>query len=322
MFELGNRTKIFTGNANRQLAESIAKRFRKKLGKMEVIRFNDGEVQVEVNEVVRGCHILLVQPTCPPVNQNIMELMVMADALMRSDVQSITAIIPYYGYARQDCRPGYSRTPISARLVADMLEMVGIRRIITVDLHARQEEGFFSNKCPVTNLSAGPDLVADVWRKYHGEDFVVVSPDVGGVVRARSVAKQLDDAELAIIDKRRPEAGKAKVMNIIGEVEGRVCVMLDDMIDTAGTLCKGALALKDKGASKVVAYATHPVFSGNAFTNIAESVLDEVVVTDTIPVPIDEPSGKIRTISIASLIAEATRRVRAKESVSDMYVGA
>lgn len=322
MSGLSKRTKIFTGNANPQLAKRIAAYLDAPLGNAEITKFSDGEIRVEINEHVRGHHILLVQPTCAPTNDNIMELLVMVDALRRSAVNTITAVIPYYGYSRQDRRPDFTRTPITSRLVADMLQVAGVDQVVVVDLHSGQQQGFF--KIPVINISASPEIVGDIWRHhaYNPKDLVVVSPDTGGVVRARSIAKQLDNANLAIIDKRRPEANRAEVMNIIGDVKGKRCIIVDDMIDTAGTLCKGAAALKEHGAEYVAAYATHAVFSGSAYGNIKNSALDQVVVTDTIPVVIsDDLSSKLRVISIAGLIGESLRRIRSKESVSEMYMG-
>lgn len=313
-----SQSKIFTGNANPQLAAKIAKLLSMTLGKIEVEHFSDGEIRIEIGEHVRGETVYIVQPTCSPTNNNLMELLIMADAFRRSAVKKIVAVVPYYGYARQDRRPDYTRTPITSRLVADMVQVAGIDQLIVVDIHSGQQQGFFT--IPVMNVSATPEIVGDIWRG-HGTDkdnIIIVSPDTGGVVRARAIAKQLDDAELAIVDKRRPKANEAQVMNIIGDVSGKTCIVVDDMIDTAGTLCKAAAALKERGATKVVAYATHPVFSGQAFSNIENSELDEVVVTDTIP--FDTLSSKIRVISVASLIAETISRAQNGKSISEMYI--
>lgn len=317
---LNGRTKIYAGNANRALAEHIASALGMQLSPVELTQFSDGEIRCEIPEHVRGNHTFIIQPTCAPTNDHVMELMVLADALRRQNVKDITAVIPYYGYARQDRKPGFSRTPVTSRLIANMIEMVGIDQVILVDIHSEQQLGFFN--IPVINISAAPIIVADIWRDHYSlsmSDTVIVSPDTGGVARARMIAKQLDNAQLAIVDKRRPEANVAEVMNIIGDVEGKRCIIVDDMIDTAGTLCKAAVALKERGAEYVAAYATHPVFSGNAYNNIATSVLDEVVVTDTIP--IEAGTRKIRQISVASIIAETMRRVRSKQSVSQIYTG-
>lgn len=321
MIGLQGRTKLFSGTANRPLATKMAKYLKIPLGKMEVNRFSDGEIKVEIEEHVRGHHIILVQPTSAPANDNIMELMIMADAFRRSAVKSITAVIPYYGYARQDRRPDYTRTPITSRLVADMIQTAGINQVIVVDIHSGQQQGFFT--IPIINVSAAPQLVGDIWRTCPSlSNHMVVSPDTGGVVRARAVAKQLGDADLAIIDKRRPEANKSEVMNIIGNVEGKHCIIIDDMIDTGGTLAKGAEALKEKGAASVVAYATHGVFSGGAYKNIDESCLDQVVVTDTLPLPRRaNASKKIKVVSMAPLLAETIQRIRNKESISNIYTG-
>lgn len=309
---------VFTGNANKALSEGVAKKLNMRLGMASVGRFSDGEVAVEIEENVRGKQIFIIQPTCAPTNENLMELLVMIDALHRSSVTSITAVIPYYGYARQDRRSRSARVPISAKLVARMIEAAGANSVLTVDLHADQVQGFFD--IPVDNVYASPILLGDVWRKKY-ENLLVVSPDVGGVVRARALAKRLDDADLAIIDKRRPKANVAEVMHIIGDVEGRTCVMIDDLVDTAGTLCNAAEALKKRGALKVVAYCTHPVLSGQAKDNIANSLLDELVVTDTIPLSDDiKAMGKVRQLSIAELLAETIRRMAEGESVSSMYV--
>ena len=309
---------LFSGNANPKLAKDIANYLKLPLGNADIGRFSDGEVQVEIHENVRGRDVFVLQPTCAPTNDNLMELMMMLDALKRASAGRLTAVMPYFGYARQDRRPRSARVPISAKVVADMLVEVGASRVLTVDLHADQIQGFFD--IPVDNVYSSPILLGDIWRQKH-ENMVVVSPDVGGVVRARAVAKRLDDAELAIIDKRRPKANESRVMNIIGDVEGKVCVIVDDMADTAGTLCKAAAALKEEGGLKVVAYVTHPVFSGAAVTNISNSKLDEIVVTDTIPLsPAAAACPKIRQLSIGGLLAETIRRISAEESVSSLYV--
>ena len=312
---------IFCGNANSPLAEKIAKSLNSRCGKMEVGCFSDGEIRVELMEHVRGKTVFIIQSTCNPVNDNLMELLIMTDALRRSGASNIIAVIPYYGYARQDRRPGFSRVPITSRLVADMIEAAGVNYAILFDIHSKQQQGFFN--IPTVNLSANPIVVADIWRKYRNDkNTVIVSPDGGGVERARSIAKQLDNADLAIVDKRRPEPGVAEVMNIIGDVEGKNCIIVDDMIDTAGTLCKAAQALKDKGANKVEAYCTHPILSGLALDNIYSSVIDEVVVTDTIPLS-DEGKlvKKIRVISVATILAETIRRIDGGMSVSEIYLG-
>lgn len=309
---------VFSGNANTKLATEIAHYLRTTLGKAIVGKFSDGEVQVEIMENVRGKDVFIVQPTCEPTNDNLMELLVMIDAMRRSSAARVTAVIPYFGYARQDRRPRSARVPITAKVVANMLEAVGADRLLTVDLHADQIQGFFN--IPVDNVYASPILLGDVWRQKH-PDLIVVSPDVGGVVRARALAKRLDDADLAIIDKRRPKANVAKIMNIIGDVDGRTCVMIDDLVDTAGTLCKAASALKEHGAKKVVAYITHPVLSGPAIDNISNSELDELIVTDTIP--LDENAracSKIRALGMAEMLAETIRRISDEESVSSMYM--
>lgn len=313
-------SKIFTGNANPELARKIASILRTTLGDIDVEHFSDMELRCEINETVREQNIHIIQPTCSPVNDNLMELLIMADAFKRSAAKKIIATIPYYGYARQDRRPQYTRTPITSRLVADLIQQSGIQQMIVVDLHSEQQQGFFT--IPTTNVSATPTMVGDIWKKYSWEmnDIVVVSPDTGGVARARMVAKKLKDAELAIIDKRRPKANVAQVMNIIGDVEDKICIIVDDMIDTAGTLCKAAEALKDKGARIVDAYATHPVFSGNAYTNIQNSCLDSVVVTDTIPIIQNHGCSKIRVLSIAGLLAETIRRISEGQSVSEIYM--
>ena len=309
---------VFAGNANPQLAHKIATRLHLPLGKAQVSRFSDGEVAVELMENVRGRDVFIVQSTCPPTNDNLMELLVMADALRRASAGRITAVVPYFGYARQDRRQRAARVPITAKLVANLMVSAGVNRVLTVDLHADQIQGFFD--IPVDNVYASPVLLGDVWKQKF-DDLIVVSPDVGGVVRARALAKRLDDADLAIIDKRRPRPNEAQVMNIIGEVAGKTCVIVDDLVDTAGTLCIAAKALKEQGAAKVLAYITHPVLSGKAVANIEGSVLDELVVTDTIPLRGGAESCKrIRQLSIAELLAETMRRVSDEESVSSLYV--
>lgn len=310
---------VFTGNANPKLAQDIVNFLNMPLGKASVGRFSDGEVAVEIMENVRGKAVFVVQPTCAPTNDTLMELLVMVDALKRASAGSITTVIPYMGYSRQDRRPRSARVPITAKVVAGMISRVGSDRVLTVDLHADQIQGFFD--VPVDNVYASPVLLGDVWRRYSQENLIVVSPDVGGVVRARALAKRLDDADLAIIDKRRPRPNEAKVMNIIGEVKGRVCVVVDDLVDTAGTLCEAARALKKNGASKVVAYCTHPVLSGPAVANIEASVLDELVVSDTIPLrPEAKACDRIRQLSIAEMLAESMRRVNNAESVSSLFM--
>lgn len=308
---------VFSGNANPVLAERVVESLDIQLGKATVSHFSDGESFVEILENVRGRDVFVIQPTCDPTNDNIMELMVMVDALRRASAYRITAVIPYFGYSRQDRRVRSARVPISAKVVANMLQSVGVDRILTVDLHADQIQGFFD--IPVDNVYASPILLGDIWRQKY-PDLIVVSPDVGGVVRARAVAKRLDDADLAIIDKRRPRANVSQVMHIIGEVKDKTCILVDDMVDTAGTLCKAAGALKNHGASKVVAYATHPILSGAAIDNIESSDLDELVVTDTIP--LKGPASqckKIRELSVAGMLAETIRRIHTDESVSSLY---
>ena len=313
-----SRMMVFTGNANPQLAQDICNYLKLPLGKAVVDRFSDGEIMVEIMENVRGKDVFIVQPTCAPTNDNLMELLVLIDAIRRSSSYRITTVIPYYGYARQYRRPRSARVAITAKLVADMITAAGANRVLTVDLHADQIQGFFS--IPVDNVYASPVLLGEIWRKKY-QDIIVVSPDVGGVVRARAVAKLLDDADLAIIDKRRPKPNVSKVMNIIGEVEGRSCVLVDDLVDTAGTLCKAAGALKEHGAAHVVAYCTHAVLSGKALSNIESSDLDELVVTDTIPLN-DEARAcsRIRVLSVAEMLAEAMRRVNMEESVSSLFM--
>ena len=309
---------VFSGNANPGLSAEIVSHLSLPLGKAVVGQFSDGEVMAEIQENVRGRDVFVVQPTCAPTNDNLMELLVMIDALRWASAKRITAVVPYFGYARQDRRPRSARVPITARLVAKMISKSGADRVLTVDLHADQIQGFFD--IPVDNVYASPILLGDIWRQKH-DDLMVVSPDVGGVVRARALAKRLDDADLAIIDKRRPRANEAQVMNIIGDVEGRSCVLVDDLVDTAGTLCRAAEALKEHGASKVVAYCTHPVLSGPAVDNISGSVLDELVVTNTIPLTEQARAcGKIRQLSIGELLAETMRRISNEESVSSLFV--
>ena len=309
---------VFTGNANRALAEAIVRHLRLPLGKAHVGRFSDGEINVEIMENVRGRDVFIVQSTCPPTNDMLMELLVMIDAARRASATSITAVIPYFGYARQDRRPRGARAPITAKLIANMITRAGADRVLTVDLHADQITGFFD--IPVDNVYGSPVLLGDAWRQRY-RNMMVVSPDVGGVVRARALAKQLDDVDLAIIDKRRPRANEVKVMNIIGDVKDRSCILIDDLVDTAGTLCQAAEALKEQGALKVVAYITHPVLSGKAVERISGSALDELVVTDTIPLSkAAEACGRIRVLSVAELLAETIRRIRDEESVSSMYI--
>lgn len=309
---------VFSGNANLPLAEGIVRKLNIRLGMATIGRFIDGEIAVEIEENVRGREVFIVQPTCAPINENIMELLIMIDALRRSSASVITAVIPYYGYARQDRRIRSARVPITAKMVAKMICASGADRVLTVDLHADQIQGFFD--VPVDNVYASPILLGDIWRQQY-PNLMVVSPDVGGVVRARALAKRLDDADLAIIDKRRPRPNEAKVMNIIGDVEGRTCIMVDDLVDTAGTICKAAAALKEHGAVKVVAYCTHPVLSGHAVENLEHSVLDELVVTDTIPLrPDARQCKKIRQLSVAEMLAETIRRIAVGESVSSLYV--
>ena len=309
---------VFSGNANPVLAQSIANYLNISLGHSVIEQFSDGEVMFEIMENVRGADVFIVQPTCAPTNDNLMELMVMMDALRRASAWRITAVIPYFGYARQDRRPRSARVPITAKVVAKMISEGGADRVLTVDLHADQIQGFFD--VPVDNVYASPILLGDIWRQKH-PDLMVVSPDVGGVVRARALAKRLDDADLAIIDKRRPRANEAKVMNIIGEVEGRSCILIDDLVDTAGTLCKAADALKEHGASRVMAYITHPVLSGPAISNIENSQLDELVVTDTIPLSEEARNcTRVRQLSISELLGETMRRVSNEESVSSLYM--
>lgn len=314
-----NDIAIFTGNSNPKLATAICRQLEMRLGKASVGAFSDGEVNVDIIDNVRGKDVFIIQPTCPPgVNTHLMELLVLIDALRRSSATRITAVVPYFGYARQDRRLRSARGAISAKLVANMIQAAGVDRMLTVDIHADQILGFFD--IPFDNVYASPILLSDVWLK-HYDNMVVVSPDVGGVTRARAFAKRLDDADLAIIDKRRPKANVSEVMNIIGDVKGRVCVLIDDMIDTAGTLCHAADALMNAGASRVVAYASHPIFSGYAIEKITKSALDEVVVTDTIPLSsAAKDCGKIRQLSIATLLAETISRIHEDRSVSSLYL--
>jgi len=308
---------VFTGNSNPELAKRVVDTLHIPLGNATVERFSDGEISVEINENVRGRDVFIIQPTCAPTNENLMELIIMTDAFRRASATRITAVIPYYGYARQDRRVRSMRVPITAKVVADMISSVGIDRILTVDLHADQIQGFFH--VPVDNVYATPLLVDDVIHA-HYENLIVVSPDVGGVVRARAMAKRLNDSDLAIIDKRRPQANISQVMHIIGEVENKTCIIVDDIADTAGTLCKAAEALKEHGAAKVMAYITHPVLSGSAINNITHSELDELVVTDTIPLGDKaKKCDKIRTLSISKLLAESIRRISNEESISAMF---
>lgn len=307
---------VFTGNANPDLANNVVKHLDISLGRASVGRFSDGEVSIELLENVRGRDVFILQSTCAPTNDNLMEILTMADALKRASAGRITAAIPYFGYARQDRRPRSARVPISAKLVANMLYSAGIDRVLTVDLHADQIQGFFD--VPVDNIYATPILVHDI-EKQRFENLIVVSPDIGGVVRARAVAKMLN-TDLAIIDKRRPKANVAEVMNVIGDIQGRTCLIVDDMIDTANTLCKAASALKERGAERVLAYATHPVFSGEAISRIASSEIDQVVVTDTIPLSAAaQQCDRIRQVTIAGLLAETVRRISNEESVSYLF---
>ncbi|MFL0804164.1 MAG: ribose-phosphate pyrophosphokinase [Agarilytica sp.] len=307
---------VFTGNANPELAQRVSEELGIPLGDIDVSKFSDGEVAVELNENVRGRDVFILQPTCAPTNDNVMELVVIADALRRASAARITAVVPYFGYARQDRRVRSARVPITAKVVADMMVTVGIDRVLTVDLHAEQIQGFFD--VPVDNVYGSPVLLSDIDEQKF-EDLVVVSPDIGGVVRARAVAKQLG-TELAIIDKRRPSANVAEVMNIIGDVENRTCLLVDDMVDTAGTLCNAAAALKERGATKVVAYATHPVLSGPAIERLNASSMDELVVTDSIPLSdAAKNCKKIRVLTLSNMMAEAMRRISNEESLSAMF---
>ena len=308
---------IFSGNSNMKLATDVASHLNQSIGKSSVTTFSDGEISVEIQENVRGQDIFIIQPTCYPTNNNLMELMIMTDALRRSSVDRITAVLPYFGYSRQDRRVRSARVPITAKVVANMIANMDIDRLLTIDLHSDQIQGFFD--IPVDNIYATPLLVADIYKQKH-PDMIVVSPDIGGVVRARALAKQLH-CDLAIVDKRRPEANVSEVMQIIGDVKGTTCIIVDDIVDTAGTLCQAAKALKDVGAKKVVAYITHPVLSGKAYENIKKSMLDEIVVTDTIP--LHEKASKInniRQISVSEMLAETIRRIHNRESVSTLFM--
>ena len=308
---------LFSGNASKTVAGRVAQQLMQPLGFIMVEKFSDGETRVEILENIRGMDVFLIQSTCPPGNDHLMELLLMADACRRASAKTISAVVPYFGYSRQDRRPRNTRGPISAKLVADLMETSGISRLITIDLHADQIEGFFS--IPVDNVYSSPVLLGDIWKQKY-DSLVLVSPDVGGVLRARAIARRLDNAGLAIIDKRREKANKSEVVNIIGDVQDKTAVIFDDMVDTAGTLCNAAAALKEKGANKIVAYAAHPVLSGPATERIRESELDELVVTDTIPLSQDAlDTGRIRQLSIAELVAETIRRIIADESVSSLY---
>jgi len=309
---------LFAGNATPALSQDIARSLQIPLGRAYVGRFSDGEINIELMENVRGRDVFIVQSTCPPANDTLMELLVMVDAARRASAARITAVVPYFGYSRQDRRPRATRSAITAKLVANMLSSAGVNRLLTIDLHSDQIQGFFD--IPVDNVYASPVLLGDAWKQGY-RNLIVVSPDVGGVARARAFAKRLDDADLAIIDKRRPRPNESKVMNIIGEVEGKTCMLVDDMVDTAGTLCQAAQALKEAGAEKVVAYITHPVLSGSAVEKISKSHLDELVVTDTIPLSTAaRGAGRIRQLSVAELLAETIRRILDEGSVSSLYV--
>jgi len=309
---------VFSGNANHGLSEAVAAYLNMPLGKALVGRFRDGEVNVEIHESVRGKDVFIINSTCRPANENLMELLIMIDAVRRASAARITAVMPYFGYARQDRRPRSARVPIAAKICANMISTAGAHRALTVDLHADQIQGFFD--IPVDNIYASPVLLGDIWKQKF-QDVMVVSPDVGGVVRARAIAKRLDDADLAIIDKRRPRPNEAEVMNIIGDVEGRTCVIVDDMADTAGTLCQAAAALKRHGARQVVAYCTHPVLSGSAIENVSASELDELVVTDTIALSEEAAAcPRIRQLSIAELVAESMRRISTGQSVGSLFM--
>ena len=308
---------LFSGNASKTVAGRVAQQLMQPLGFILVEKFSDGETRVEILENIRGMDVFLIQSTCPPGNEHLMELLLMADACRRASAKTISAVVPYFGYSRQDRRPRNTRGPISAKLVADLMEASGISRLITIDLHADQIEGFFS--IPVDNVYSSPVLLGDIWKQKY-DSLVLVSPDVGGVLRARAIARRLDNAGLAIIDKRREQANKSEVVNIIGDVQDKTAVIFDDMVDTAGTLCNAAATLKEKGANKIVAYAAHPVLSGPATERIRESELDELVVTDTIPLSQDAlDTGRIRQLSIAELVAETIRRIITDESVSSLY---
>lgn len=316
-----DKIRIFTGNANPRLARDVAFELGMELSPATVEKFSDGEVQVELNSSVRGKHAVIIQSTHAPTNDNLMELLLLADAARRSGSKRITAVIPYYGYSRQDRRPEHTRTPVSSRVVASMIETVGIDQVIVVDLHSLQQVGFFN--IPVVAISAMMDMTGDIWRRYGERKAVIVSPDIGGVPRARAVAKELG-LDLAVIDKRRPKPNESKVLNIIGDVKRRACIMIDDMVDTAGTLCHAAEALKEKGASEVVAYCTHPILSGSAYSVINNSnhrsELDELVVTDTIPLAPEANQCNIRVISVAKLISETMTRILSKKSISEAFL--
>ena len=310
--------KLFAGNATPELAKKISERLYISLGDATVGRFSDGEIQVQINENVRGADVFIIQSTCAPTNDNLMELIVMVDALRRASAGRITAVVPYFGYARQDRRVRSARVPITAKVVADLLSTVGIDRLLTCDLHAEQIQGFFD--VPVDNVFGSPVLLDDILKKTDLVNPIVVSPDIGGVVRARAVAKLLNDTEMAIIDKRRPRANVSQVMHIIGDVADRDCILVDDMIDTGGTLCKAAEALKERGAKRVFAYATHAVFSGAAVQHLASDVIDEIVVTDTVPLsPEMKALGKVRVLTLSTMLAEAIRRISNEESISAMF---
>lgn len=309
---------LFSGNANPDLSRAIARHLNLPLGNATVGQFSDGETMVEILENVRGRDVFIIQPTCAPTNDNLMELIAMADALRRASAARVTAVVPYFGYARQDRRVRSARVPITAKVVADMMAACGISRVLTVDLHADQIQGFFF--IPVDNVYSTPSMLDDI-TQHHFQNIMVVSPDVGGVVRARAIAKRLNDADLAIIDKRRSGPNKSEVMHIIGDVSGRDCLIIDDIVDTAGTLCAAAVNLKEHGANRVIAYATHPVLSGAAITNISNSVIDEVVVTDTIPLTAEAKAcPKIRQLSLSQMLAHCIRRINEEESVSSMFV--
>jgi ribose-phosphate pyrophosphokinase len=313
----GRENILFSGNSNPELAKKVARGLDWKLGKADVKRFSDGETAVKLYTHVRDTDVYIFQSTCHPANDHLMELLVLADAAYRSAANRVTAIIPYYGYARQDRRPDFSRVPITARLVADMIQTAGVKQVVTCDLHCMQIQGFFNT--PVINASSIPTFQTDIWRRFDGgRDVVIVSPDTGGVARSRALGKVLENTNLAIIDKRRPSDNVSEVMNIIGDVDGKECVIFDDLIDTGGTLCKGAAALKDQGATQVHAYSTHAVLSGNAYENIEGSVLDSLTVTDTIPLA--NSSNKIRVVSIAELLTETVYRVSTGNSVSELYL--
>lgn len=309
---------VFSGNANPALAREITEYLDIPMGSASVGEFSDGEITVEINENVRGKDVFIIQPTCKPSNDNLMELLVMVDAVKRASADRVTAVIPYFGYARQDRRVRSQRVPITAKVIANMLTSVGVNRVLTVDLHAEQIQGFFD--IPVDNVYASPILLSDIWRQEY-PDMIVVSPDIGGVVRARAVAKQLGDADLAIIDKRRPKPNMAKVMNIIGDVKDKTCIIVDDMVDTAGTLCAAANALKEHGASGVFAYCTHAVLSGKAIENLNNSVINKLIVTDTVPLSeAAKNCDRVRQVSISKLLAETIRRIHFEESVSSLYM--